>query len=339
MSTTTFELTDSWRRWLAENQLLGTSETAIIDILMSQGLPESVARAELDAVRLDDNLVPARWVVQRLRKLESLLESQQRMHRLDPAYAEVPRRSGLTSDQFLREHYAANRPVLLPDVADRWAALQSWTGDYLIEHVGNEVVEVMTGREGDEHYEENLDAHRTSMVFRDYVGRVETSSPTNDIYLVANNHFFERPGAGALLSDISQDERILDPGSAQSQMFFWYGPAGTVTPLHHDTSNVLLTQVRGSKRVRLVPALESHKVYNEVAVYSRVDAEAPDLDQFPLFAGVTSLTVDLGAGDALFVPVGWWHHVRSLEVSISVSFTNFRFPNAFDWSFPNIDRS
>ncbi len=338
MSTGTFELTDSWRRWVAENYLLGINEATIVEVLVSRGLPEPLARAELEVVRLDDNLVPAGWMVQRLRKLESMLESQQRMRSLDPAYATVPRRAGLTSEQFLTEHYAANRPVVITDLADRWPARERWTGDYLVDHVGVEVVEVMTGRENDERYEQNLDAHRTQMVFRDYVRRVEATGPTNDIYLVANNHFFERPGAGALLSDIPQDERILNANAAVTQMFFWYGPSGTVTPLHHDTSNVLLTQVRGSKRVRLVPALEAHRVYNEVAVYSPVDVEDPDLGQYPLFGEATCLTVDLAAGEALFIPVGWWHHVRSLEVSISVSFTNFRFPNAFDWSFPNIDR-
>ncbi len=47
--------------------------------------------------------------------------------------------------------------------------------------------------------------------------------------------------------------------------------------------------------------------------------------------------MDLHEGEALFIPVGW-HYVRSLEICISLSFTNFAFPNHFDWSFPNIVR-
>jgi hypothetical protein len=196
----------------------------------------------------------------------------------------------------------------------------------------------MTARERDTRYEENLEVHRTQISFRDYVRQVEGSGPTNDFYLVANNHFFERPIAGSLLTDITYDERVLDPDSPPSQTFFWYGPAGTVTPLHHDTSNVLLTQVRGSKQVVLVPALESYRVYNDVAVYSPVDPERADPDRYPLFADATSMTVTLNAGEALLIPVGWWHHVRSLEVSISASFTSFSFPNAFEWTSPQINR-
>jgi ribosomal protein L16 Arg81 hydroxylase len=36
-------------------------------------------------------------------------------------------------------------------------------------------------------------------------------------------------------------------------------------------------------------------------------------------------------GEVLFMPVGWWHHVRALEVSMTLAFTNFVFPNHFNW--------
>ena len=167
---------------------------------------------------------------------------------------------------------------------------------------------------------------------------VTRSGPTNDFYLVANNHFLDKPGTAALWADFSCDERFLDPAAASWRVFFWFGPAGTVTPLHHDVSNILLVQVRGTKRVTLVSALESHLVYNDVAVYSPVNAEFPDAQRHPRFSAATRLTVDLHEGEALFIPVGWWHHVRSMEMCISLSFTNFAFPNHFDWSFPNIVR-
>ncbi|MCA9637063.1 MAG: cupin-like domain-containing protein, partial [Myxococcales bacterium] len=37
---------------------------------------------------------------------------------------------------------------------------------------------------------------------------------------------------------------------------------------------------------------------------------------------------------ALFLPVGWWHHVRALDLSISVALNAFARPNTFDWYKP-----
>jgi hypothetical protein len=39
----------------------------------------------------------------------------------------------------------------------------------------------------------------------------------------------------------------------------------------------------------------------------------------------------IGPDDRLFIPVGWWHHVRSLSVSISTTFTGFVWPNHYPW--------
>ncbi len=44
--------------------------------------------------------------------------------------------------------------------------------------------------------------------------------------------------------------------------------------------------------------------------------------------------VVLAPGEMLFIPVGWWHHVRALSLSINLAFTNFVRNNSFDWFRP-----
>src|SRR5581483_11277393 len=120
--------------------------------------------------------------------------------------------------------------------------------------------------------------------------------------------------------------------------FLWFGPGGTVTPLHHDVLNVMLVQVYGRKLVRLISPLESHCLYHDVGVYSKVDPTRPDAERFPRFSRVRPFNILLEPGQALFMPAGWWHHVTALDTSISLSFSNFRWVNDFTWAHPNIVR-
>ena len=52
----------------------------------------------------------------------------------------------------------------------------------------------------------------------------------------------------------------------------------------------------------------------------QVDIDAPDLEQFPKFADLKHWDCILEPGDMLFIPNKWWHYVKSLTVSFSVSF-------------------
>lgn len=52
-----------------------------------------------------------------------------------------------------------------------------------------------------------------------------------------------------------------------------------------------------------------------------VGADREELDKtFPLFGEARYVETVLEEGECLYIPVGWWHYVRSLSVSFSVSF-------------------
>lgn len=326
-----------WRGWLAENLMLQVPEETLVAVMLQSGIDEATAREAVATVRADPAYEAGSRIAQRLRKLESVLDIQRDLEAIDSRNTSVPRRAGVSRPEFLTEYYASNRPVVLTDLTDGWPARTLWTPAYLRERCGEASVEVMTDRETDDDYELNSEQHRRSMGFAEYVDRIEASGTSNDIYLVANNHFFERPGVSALWNDFTLPE-YLDPQDVHGTVFFWFGPGGTITPLHHDIANVLFVQVYGRKRITLIPALQTHRVYNDIGVFSGVDPDHPDEQAFPLFAGVTKADVVLEPGESLFIPVGWWHRVEALDVSISLSFTNFAFPNSYDWQHPAIVR-
>jgi LPS sulfotransferase NodH len=322
---------DSWKKWVAQSKLLKTKDDAIVKVLINNGYSRASALAELERAASDPYLLGAGRTQRRLNKGVSLLNVLGQLARLDSRAKVVERRANLSRSEFRDRYYAANRPVIIQDLMAGWRATTAWTPDYLKSVAGDRMVEVMTGRNADPKYEMNARKHRTEVRFADYVDMVYSGKITNDYYLVANNAFLQRPEARPLLEDFTAFPEYLDPAAAGRQCFLWFGPAGTITPLHHDTSNILMAQVVGRKRYRLVPPAQWQYVYNSTGVFSDVDCEKPDLSRHPKFRNATIINILVEPGEVLFVPVGWWHHVRALDVSMTISFTNFVFPNYFTW--------
>jgi hypothetical protein len=48
------------------------------------------------------------------------------------------------------------------------------------------------------------------------------------------------------------------------------------------------------------------------------------------------IEVVVEAGETVFLPLGWWHQVTSLDISLSFSFSNFAFANEFSYQNPSI---
>jgi lysine-specific demethylase 8 len=96
------------------------------------------------------------------------------------------------------------------------------------------------------------------------------------------------------------------------------------SPAPHLASDPVPPQVVGRKYVRLyapscTPALYPYQegLTNNS---SQVDLDNPDTHQFPLFGTAKYIDCVLEAGQMLYIPPGWWHYVKSLSVSFSVSF-------------------
>jgi LPS sulfotransferase NodH len=312
--------------WVARCLLAGVPREQIVGLLAERGGAEQlVARVEADPVLG----VAREWQWQATRK-DALLRVSQDLSQLSDRAATIEWREDLGAGEFAEDFYSANRPVLLEGVAREWPA-RSWTPGLLRERCGDIEVEVMAGRDDDPHYEINSLRHKRTMPFRELVDLVTAPGPSNDVYLVANNHFFEGPQGRALLADVAPLPPFVDPTQLEGRCFLWFGPGGTKTPLHYDVVNVLFVQLYGRKTFRLASPDQHARMYNRVGVYSDIDLDHPDPERFPAFGDVQLFEVTLEPGDALFVPVTWWHEVRSVDASISVSISGFRLPNAYPY--------
>lgn len=265
-----------------------------------------------------------------LAKRDWILQTQERLRSLSPAASDIMHKEGISAQEFLDQHYAANHPVVLGGEIDDWPALSRWTPEYLKARIDSSPVEVQGDRDADPDFERDKNRHRQTMPFDAFIDGI--ARPGNSLYMTAYNSAANQRALAPLHDDVGFIGKLLDPDAPSTHGMMWIGPSGSFTPLHHDLTNNLLVQVRGRKRIVLASPRESGRLYNDLAVFSRIrDVRAADPTEFPLLPGIRLYELLLEAGDALFIPVGWWHQVTAIDFSISITYTNFRWPNdAYD---------
>lgn len=105
----------------------------------------------------------------------------------------------------------------------------------------------------------------------------------------------------------------------------WMGNANHVSHLHFDAHHGLLITLHGHKRVHLYEPL-----YHTGIIKKSSGNHAQDNPlTHPLNKEANPLVVDLHAGDALFIPLYWWHLVASVQSSIAINF----------WCYPDLEAS
>lgn len=325
-----------WQQWIAENRLRHCTPESMLDTMVGAGLDPIECERAIRAMESDPVFLAARKFQQLQSKLESVVANQQKLLELHPRYAQVEKRSGVSMDEFFERYVVGSRPLVLTDVARDWPAMRRWSPQDLRDRFGHLRVEVQAERSADPHYEVNKLDHKREMQLSAFVDQVVAGGVTNDYYLTANNEMLARPEFAPLLADVGSLPAFCDPAQLARRASFWFGPAGTVTPLHHDTIMLCHTQVVGRKRWRFISPLQTPLLYNHFQVYSPVDIDRPDLNRYPLFAQATVLEVIVEPGETVFLPLGWWHQVAALDVSLSFSFSNLALPNHYSFQNPNI---
>ncbi|XP_037545067.1 lysine-specific demethylase 8 [Nematolebias whitei] len=219
------------------------------------------------------------------------------------------------------------KPVILERIIDHWPALNNhpWSIEYLRSVAGCRTVPVEVGsRYTDEDWSQTL-LTVNEFIDKYILNKVQTSqNGEKALGYLAQHQLFDQ------IPELKEDIRIPDYcclGEGEEDditVNAWFGPAGTVSPLHQDPQQNFLAQVVGSKYVRLYSPEDTDKLYPHQSqlLYntSQVEVENPDAERFPEFAKALYVECVLQPGDVLFIPVKHWHYVRSLDVSFSVSF-------------------
>ncbi|VDO98087.1 unnamed protein product [Soboliphyme baturini] len=216
-----------------------------------------------------------------------------------------------------REHYLTTRtPVIITDAMCTWPALKKWSIPYLLSKMAYRTVPIEIGSKySDDDWSQKL------LPFHQFIADYITKH--GNVGYLAQHELFEQ------IVDLAEDINIPDYCCLLSSpddvdINAWFGPSGTVSPLHTDPRDNIFAQVMGSKYVSMCSPLETSKVYpyDSPLLFNtcQVDVEHPDFEKFPKFRDITLYNCVLRPGELLYIPFKWWHYLRSLETSFSISF-------------------
>ncbi|XP_040918851.1 lysine-specific demethylase 8 isoform X2 [Toxotes jaculatrix] len=234
----------------------------------------------------------------------------------------VPRIKCPSLESFNTNYLLTLKPVILEGIIDHWPALNehAWSIEYLRSVAGCRTVPVEVGsRYTDEEWSQTL------LTVNEFIDRyILNKDGVKGLGYLAQHQLFDQ------IPELKEDIRLPDycclgeEDEDDITVNAWFGPGGTVSPLHQDPQQNFLAQVVGSKYIRLYSPEDTEKLYPHQSQLlhntSQVEVENPDTERFPEFAKATYLECVLQPGDVLFIPVQHWHYVRSLELSFSVSF-------------------
>ncbi|KAI8061550.1 uncharacterized protein B0P05DRAFT_557486 [Gilbertella persicaria] len=233
------------------------------------------------------------------------------------------------SFEWFLQHCNSERPtpfIISKGLIDHWPAFNEhpWTSiDYLLSIASDRIVPVELGSQyTDTNWSQKM------IRFSDFVEQHIVQQSDTTAYLAQHDLFYQIP---QLERDIIVPDycyikpNLNDLYTSHTDDVIknaWFGPKNTVSPLHHDPYHNLLCQVVGSKYIKLISPEQSSYVYPRDGLMnntSQVDVEHPDTHLYPLFDRVQYVECVLEEGQVLYVPPKWWHFVKSLDISFSVS--------------------
>jgi hypothetical protein len=257
----------------------------------------------------------------------------------------IERAHGYTPETFLQTYLVGRgKPVIVTDALNSWAAPSLWSFEMFKNRYGSENVTPRTWsgpkymklmKLGDfMDYLEAPDAPSPGLWIDPatlHPRKAPDAAPAFPLYL-AWNVFGQHP---ELLEDVELSPKFvedwlpllpaalrktLDEATRYFSAGLMIGPQNAQTGLHYDflDTHAYLAQIVGRKRCVLFSPEDSAALYN-----GKVNVDEPDFETFPLLRNATAYECTLEPGELLFMPHRWWHHVVSLEKSITVNYNFF----------------
>jgi len=222
-------------------------------------------------------------------------------------------------DDFVRDHLSKSQPVVISGMASQ--ALQQWDQESLLRRNGEQLVDVEyypLGSRGDAF------TYR-QMTLQDYDHLVQSSEEQQKKYYLAEKPIDQIFPHSA--DDYEMPLVIPGHGNPRTMGFYGYNTFSTCH-YHKLTTQAILTQVIGTKRLLLFPPTDARHLdltpwYGLRPNHSRIPFDEFDWEElsvrFPDLAKTTAYEVELQPGESLYIPDHWLHTAEGIGCSLSIT--------------------
>lgn len=227
----------------------------------------------------------------------------------------VERVGTISRRSFLDRYRVPRRPVVLLDLTAPWPARRKWSVEYLDAVAGHREISLYDSRPARDRRHQHAAAAR--MRLGEYLERLRGGE--KDLRIFFLRVVDELP---ELVPDFGYPE--LGGRWVKKLSVLFMAGRGARVQMHFDIdlAEVLLCHFGGRKRVILFAPEETPYLYRvPFSFSSRFDVapEAPDYGRFPALARARGTIAELGHGDALYIPAGYWHYVVYDDIGFSLS--------------------
>lgn len=217
---------------------------------------------------------------------------------------------------FKKNYLDKRKPLVIKKLTKDWPAREKWTTDYLKSIAGDLEVPLYDNSKADP--SKPINSAAAQMKLGDYLDLIKRE-PT-ELRIFFFNLFKHRP---ELMNDIKIPKDLMG-GFIESMPAMFFGGSNSVTFLHYDIDlpHLFHTHFGGRKHVILFENKWKRRLYclpNATYALEDYDVLNPDFEKFPALQGVQGEEVFLEHGDTLFMPTGYWHWMKYLDGSFSLS--------------------
>ncbi len=222
----------------------------------------------------------------------------------------------ISTEDFKQNYFIPQKPLLINGgIIKKTEAYRKWSIEFFKKEIGNIEVDI---------YDNAVIKSKTTaltsgdlkMKFADFLNIVEKNEPTT-LRMFLFNGFKYKP---ELRKDFPKPKifsGLLNMG------FLFFGGNSTSVRMHFDIdySNVLMTQVKGRKKVILISPKYNRFIYKlPYNSFSLVDFDNIDYKKHPALKNIKGYEFVMDEGDSLFMPSAYWHFNVYIDGGYALSY-------------------